>query len=323
MLACAEDEEGWTTEEELLPPKTVHRPQEKLHWTGVANAAIDRATRRRRNSFSAYRPSESDHRNAGPSRGSWTADPTKPIVIINHTGKRVFLPAKNTQVPSSPADNFHHGGATPKVQRLLASLNRPKDEVGFESGETEVDEGDGANSSFRDTVLGSSAEKMLSDFSRGLYDHMRGRHSRAASDSSVNDQVRGPVQNINTNDWEEEEDGDDAGENNLRMADLLDLSSDNEAEGEQALPALPELSTSQETAVPLGRSPSPESPVVSIDSPEWPPLHRPSSKVGAGVKRDRNGPKASLSTSPPATPSKLVAKYAGMNSTPKRVKTKH
>ena len=306
---CAVDE-GETTDEEVLLPKTVHRPSERLHEK--PQAAQNRMPRRR-SSFSAYRPSPQATGYQGPSMVSWVADPTKPIAVTDRSGtKLVYFPPTNPPVTSSQEGNSHGQSTSPKA-RLIASLNATDDD-------SDVDEDDGANQSFQDAVLGPVADQMFSDFHGAR--RTIGR-ARASSDGMT--RVPALLQSIDTDDWDETDDDDDAGEKHLRIRDLIELSDSDSENGnhEDKIDNATTPAASQEKSATRAPSSSPDLP--SLELPSWPALHRSPQRLGAGVKRDRHSSRASSSSSPLKQSSKVAAKVtaAAKSYSPKRLKPKH
>ncbi len=116
-------EEGETTDEEYPPPESIARTRSVLRrpsWSSVDDADDLRTSGLMR------RPALTGtggvgHRR-GPSMGSWIADPSKPIAVVDGSGKRlVIYPAQNPS-PESPtlldpprsSDASTIGGGSPR-----------------------------------------------------------------------------------------------------------------------------------------------------------------------------------------------------------------
>ena len=311
MCAVEWDE---TTDEETLPPKTVHRPNERLHE--MRDFGKIKANRRR-NSLSAYRPSGASSRYEGPSMGSWVADPTKPIAVTDHSGtKLVYIPPSVGTSTHARNDEKGTGFQSPKA-KLMACIAALEDD-------SETEEEDGANSSFQDTVLGPVADQMYSDFHQGArrYESLQTTPKPPMSPS-------GSVQNVNTKDWEEEtEDDDDAGEKNLRIQDLIELSdssSESESDSDNEVDMLqPDSALDTSSKAPTVRIPSSSPDPSAAESAAWPTLHRAPSRATQGLKRDRyHGSRSSISPSHTKAACKLASKLQGLGSSSKRLKTRH
>ena len=232
---------GETTDEEVLPPVTINHPQSLLRLN--ASSSHINATRtpastpiRRPSTMNPSRP-------RGPSMGSWVADPTKPIAVVDKTGKNIiFYPAKRPlpQVTAQASSNS-------------STLNSPTTSLGrlanaFEDSEN--DRSDETSRGFPNSLL-PAADLMMSGLFNG---------------PSVNDffmhpgQVVGPPQAFYSlgsfGPGDEDEDySDDDCENELNMDDFIDFgdtTSDSEAVASEDNdePAITDNPTPNETPVP-------------------------------------------------------------------------
>ena len=98
-----------------MTPVTVNRPQALLHFDS------DSARPHSRPQSSSSTPARrtptippSNARRHGPSIGSWIADPTKPIAIVDKTGKNmVFYPAQRPTKSIASVGTFSSANASP------------------------------------------------------------------------------------------------------------------------------------------------------------------------------------------------------------------
>ncbi|KAI9831550.1 MAG: hypothetical protein M1819_004780 [Sarea resinae] len=85
-------EEGDTTDEDLPPPATIARPRSVLRRVSSSSSGSGSETTPVPFRRAIATPTS---RRVGPSMGSWVADPSKPIAVIDSTGKRmVIYPAR-------------------------------------------------------------------------------------------------------------------------------------------------------------------------------------------------------------------------------------
>ena len=306
---------GESTDEDVIIPKTVHRPKERLH--DVPRIAHEKALRRR-GSFSAYKPSAEHGHHEGPSLGSWVADPTKPIAVTDRSGtKLVYFPPHASPPNRSPSSRNNSGPTSPKA-RLLAYV------AAVEDDETETEEEEGANESFQDTVLGPIADHMFSDFTKGQL-----RTSGSQSSGMPQAPPSTPVQAVDAHGWTEtEDDDDDAGEKHLRIEDLINMGDSEDSEDSEGalgldvpfpLPSSP--LASQEGQKLRVASSSPEPPISA--SAVWPALHRPRGG-GHGLRRDRShGARSTSGASQTKSSALLTSKIQGAVLSPKRVRSRY
>ena len=296
---------GDTTDEESLPIKTVHRPNERLH--DVRDKAKTESARHRGPS-SAYQPLTHSGPHEGPSLGSWVVDPTKPIAVTDQSGTRlVYFPPSASQ----PTSSQESSGEPPSPKAKLMAYLQPQDDG------SETEEEEGVNRSFQDAVLGPVADQMYSVFQQGAE-----RINKKQSSLDTPAAHAGLVQNVNANDWDESEDeSDSAGEKHLRIQDLVDLGdSGSDSEGENANePAAPAEPTLPADARLRASSSSPD----PLSAPSWPVLHRPSPRLGGNSKDRSSSSRSSLSPTSSRASAKVAAKLQSMNPGAKRLKARH
>ncbi|MCJ1392684.1 hypothetical protein MMC18_005555 [Xylographa bjoerkii] len=227
-----ETDEGETTDEEVLPPKTVTRPQSLLRLN--SSSTIRKATTPRSGSTPARKapltPTPAMRRN-GPSMASWIVDPTKPIAVIDSTGKTMLIYAAPRSAQKTPAGfvSSLSSSTTTSPKTSFASLAH-----GFENDE--MDHSDLSSQEQPTTVIESGANLMLS----GLL------HGGPGSEHILGGQVLGPPEafypftsmdanGLMFDDDEFEEDDDDDPEYMLNLQDFIDFgdsSSDSELEND-------------------------------------------------------------------------------------------
>ena len=218
---CSADE-GETTDEEVIPPSTITRPQALLRKVSYS---------REKTPIPAERPTtKSRFLRRGPSMGSWIADPTKPIAVIDSSGKHmVIIPA---QRPLQPEKRFSH---IPSSGSSTANNSPRNSFVGLANAvdDSENDRSDYSNQEFVGPMLGSGANLMIP----GLL------HGAPGSEHILGGQVLGPPEafypftSIEADGnivQEEDEDDDDDDEDLWNVNDFIDFgdgSSDSEKEG--------------------------------------------------------------------------------------------
>jgi hypothetical protein len=156
-------DDGDTTDEDLPPPPTITRTRSVLRrpsTSSIDGDASNIATFRR-----AMRPPPS--RRFGPSLCSWVADPSKPIAVIDSTGKRMLIiPARKSVDPS--VDSFGFASSTSTTantspQTPFARLHEDSDnERSDSSGQGVPIAGSGAN-----LMMGGLLHAPNADFIRG------------------------------------------------------------------------------------------------------------------------------------------------------------
>lgn len=223
-------DEGETTDEEVLPPKTINRPQAllRLHSSSSVHSPSmpkPASTLARR---APVTPTPAMRRQ-GPAMASWVVDPTKPIALIDNTGKTMLI---------YPAPRSVRQTATGFVSNLSSSTTTsPRTSfAGLRSAfeDSEVDRSDLSSQEQPNSVFESGANLMLS----GLL------HGGPGMEHILGGQVLGPPEafypfrSINAdgltfgdNDFE---DDDDDPEHTLNLQDFIDFgddSSDNKPEG--------------------------------------------------------------------------------------------
>ncbi|MCJ1396930.1 hypothetical protein MMC11_000122 [Xylographa trunciseda] len=250
-----ETDEGETTDEEVLPPKTVTRPQSLLRLNSSSTirkvtTPLSRSTPLRK---APLTPTPAMRRN-GPSMASWIVDPTKPIAVIDSTGKTMLIYAAPRSARKTPAGfvSSLSSSTTTSPKTSFATLSQGLDN-------DEVDRSDLSSQEQPVTMIGSGANLMLS----GLL------HGGPGSEHILGGQVLGPPEafypftSMDANglmfddEYEEDDDDDDDPEYMLNLQDFIDFgdSSDSELENDMtanssALPS-PILSTSKDTFTPV------------------------------------------------------------------------
>ncbi|MCJ1282584.1 hypothetical protein MMC26_001909 [Xylographa opegraphella] len=226
-----ETDEGETTDEEVLPPKTVTRPQSLLR---LNSSSTVRKTFTPRSGSTPIRkapltPTPAMRRN-GPSMASWIVDPTKPIAVIDSTGKTMLIYAAPRSARKTPAgfiSSLNSSTTTsPKLSNATLAQNLKDDEV---------DRADFSSQEPPTTMIESGANLMLS----GLL------HGGSGSEHILGGQVLGPPEafypfrSIDANglmfdEDDIEEDDDDDPEYMLNIQDFIDFgdTSDSELEND-------------------------------------------------------------------------------------------
>ena len=214
---------GETTDEEVLPPATVNRPQSLLRLNPISSQIRAAPTPV---STLVRRPlTTGSSRPRGPSMGSWIADPTKPIAVIDKTGKHIiFYPAKRPvhQVTTQASSNSStlNSPTTTSFARLAGALD-----------ESENDRSDGTSHGLPSTLL-PGTDFMMS----GLFNDMTGTGPINPGQVTGQPQAFYSLGNFdqygNYQDDEDEDYSDDDYENELNMDDFIDFgdaTSDSEA----------------------------------------------------------------------------------------------
>lgn len=117
-------DEGETTDEDLPPPQSIASTRAVFRRMSIdADEDGEYDSNRIRATLNGSRP-----RRLGPSLGSWITDPSKPIAVIDSTGKRMviypaLLPTENEQ-GSSDSDSTKAGSSRAKMFAPGAQLSR-------------------------------------------------------------------------------------------------------------------------------------------------------------------------------------------------------
>ncbi|KAA6416143.1 MAG: hypothetical protein FRX48_00862 [Lasallia pustulata] len=212
-----ETDEGETTDEEVIPPSTVNRPQTRLRCASGPSFAAEESLP----STPIRKPTAIPaSRRYGPSMGSWVADPTKPIAVIDSTGKHmVIIPA---QRPTKTDKLFSHvtsGNST--------ANNSPRNSfAGLACGldESDNDRSDFSSQEFMGSMCVSGANVMMP----GLL------HGAPGSEHTFGGQVMGPPEAFYPfksigpdgevlEDADEDDDEDDDDENLWNVHDFIDF----------------------------------------------------------------------------------------------------
>ncbi|KAI9800512.1 MAG: hypothetical protein M1825_004060 [Sarcosagium campestre] len=96
-----ESDEGETTDEDLPPPSAIARTRSVLRRPSTSSIDMDGDS----SPAGSFRQSfKLKHRRPGPSLGSWVADPSKPIAVLDNSGKRMIIfPAQTVRNETNPA----------------------------------------------------------------------------------------------------------------------------------------------------------------------------------------------------------------------------
>ncbi|MCJ1377081.1 hypothetical protein MMC17_000171 [Xylographa soralifera] len=225
-----ETDEGETTDEEVLPPKTVTRPQSLLRLN--SSSTIRKASTSRSGSTPVRKvpltPTPAMRRN-GPSMASWIVDPTKPIAVIDSTGKTMLIYAAPRSARKTTAGFISSlsSSTTTSPKTSFATL-------AHELGDNEIDRSDLSSQEPPTTMIESGANLMLS----GLL------HGGLGSEHVLGGQVLGPPEafypfrSIDANglmlDDDDLEEDDDDPEYMLNLQDFIDFgdSSDSDLEND-------------------------------------------------------------------------------------------
>ena len=142
---------GETTDEEILPPKTINRPQQRLG----SNTSTPRATPSKPARRAPIARMSGGHRQ-GPSLASWTIDPGKPYAVVDKDGiHMVFHPARRPQ--TNIARNL--GSTASSTSTSPTRANTPS-----ANKQTYDSENDRSDSSSQAVLLRSPANLMMSGF---------------------------------------------------------------------------------------------------------------------------------------------------------------
>lgn len=239
-------DEGETTDEEVIPPSTVNRPQIRLRCASTSSFAAEASLP----STPIRKPTTvpASHR-YGPSMGSWIADPTKPIAVIDSTGKHmVIIPA---QRPTKADKLFSHVSTSGSS----TANNSPRNSfAGLVGGldESDNDRSDFSSQEFMGSMYGSGANVMMP----GLL------HGAAGSEHILGGQVMGPPEAFYPfksvgpdgqllEDADDDDDDDDDDENLWNVHDFIDFgdgSSDDEKQDGEDTEVPPSAATPAATS---------------------------------------------------------------------------
>jgi len=227
---------GETTDEEVLPPKTINRPQSVLRInsstpTGGGPTPRPASTPIRR---PATTPTPASRRH-GPSMASWVVDPTKPIAVIDSTGKTMLIyPAPRSVKKSESAFiNSLSSSATASPRTSMAGLAKNFDGA-FDDSEN--DRSDPSSQEQTTTMLGSAANLMMPGLLHGApgMEHILGGSVLGPPEAFY------PFKSIDANgmlldDDDDDADDDDDPEHMLNIQDFIDFGDDSSDIDEQML----------------------------------------------------------------------------------------
>ena len=219
---------GETTDEEVLPPRTINRPQSVLR--------IDSSTPTRGGSIPkqastpvrrpATTPTPASRRH-GPSMASWVVDPTKPIAVIDSTGKTMLIYAAPRSVKKSESAFISSlsSSATASPRTSMAGVTNTFDGA-FDDSEN--DRSDPSSQEQSTTMLGSAANLMMPGLLHGApgMEHILGGSVLGPPEAFY------PFKSIDSNgmllddNGDEDEDEDDDPEDLLNIQDFIDFGDD-------------------------------------------------------------------------------------------------
>ena len=208
---------GETTDEEVIPPTTITRPQSLLRLDSSSSSRMDITPTPAPTPIRKVIPKPVQRRR-GPSMGSWIADPTKPIAVIDSSGKHmVIYPAQRNPLMRKTSTTFPSS---------LSSSSNTSPRASFVSMAKAFDESDNDPSDFSrqdlSLTLGSSADLMMP----GLL------HPRPSMDHLQGGQILGPPEayfpfkyvGLNRSEVTDDEESDnDNDENLLNVHDFIDF----------------------------------------------------------------------------------------------------
>ncbi|KAI9844019.1 MAG: hypothetical protein M1837_005954 [Sclerophora amabilis] len=208
-----ETDEGETTDEDLPPPPTIARTRSVLRPLSSSPSADDESDRP---SASRRSWSGSARHRRGPSLGSWVADPSKPIAVLDSTGKRVVIyPA---QKPSGSKGRLFGANSSSNSSPITMSPQTPLASLVDDS---ENDRGGFSFETQRSGLNGQRTNLMMG----GLL------HSAPENDLAISGQIFGPPEAFYPY-WEPGTDGgpnkdgdfhDDEDEAMLNVDDFVDF----------------------------------------------------------------------------------------------------
>ncbi|MCJ1476035.1 hypothetical protein MMC13_004700 [Lambiella insularis] len=219
-----ESDEGETTDEEVLPPKTVNRPQAllRLHSASSLRSPVTPKATTMSTRKGPLTPTPAMRRQ-GPSMASWVVDPTKPIAVIDNTGKTMLI---------YPAPRSVRKTAAGFVSSLSSSTTTsPKTSfAGLASafGDSEVDRSDLSSQEPSNPVFKTGANLMFSGLLHGGpgMEHVLGGQALGPPEAFY------PFHSIDADgfvfdaDEFDEDDDDDDPEHTLNLQDFIDFGDD-------------------------------------------------------------------------------------------------
>ncbi|MCJ1250974.1 hypothetical protein MMC30_008204 [Trapelia coarctata] len=228
---------GETTDEEVLPPRTINCPQSVLRInssTPTRGGPIPRpASTPIRKPATTPTPASRRH---GPSMASWVVDPTKPIAVIDSTGKTMLIyPAPRSVKKSESAFiSSLSSSATASPRTSMAALAKNFDGA-FDDSEN--DRSDPSSQEQTTTMLGSAANLMMPGLLHGApgMEHILGGSVLGPPEAFY------PFKSIDANgmllddDDEDVDDDDDDPEDMLNIQDFIDFGDDSSDIDDQML----------------------------------------------------------------------------------------
>jgi hypothetical protein len=224
-------DQGETTDEEVLPPRTVNRPQSLLRLNSATQSRSSIAPRGSitPNRRSMVTPSPAARRR-GPSLASWVVDPTKPIAVVDCTGKTMLIyPAPRSVRANTPKDFINSLNSSTTVSPRTSFL-------GFEDSEN--DHSEPSSQDQGTTMLRNTPNVMMG----GLL------HGAPGMESILSGQVLGPPEafypftSIDANGMimdddddidDEDDDDEDDPEDMLNIQDFIDFGDDSSDDDQQ------------------------------------------------------------------------------------------
>ncbi|KAI9678760.1 MAG: hypothetical protein M1817_005817 [Caeruleum heppii] len=241
-----ETDEGETTDEDLPPPHSIARTRSVLRRPSTSSIDMDEddspATLRRSLHQASFR-------RIGPALGSWIADPTKPIAIIDSSGKRLII--YPPQTPSRKDSDLSGSMASSGASTVNNSPQTPQANLVPYAPANTQDLTRALHHS-QGPLSGSAANLMMG----GLL------HGAPGNEYLLGGQIIGPPEafypwrSVDANGELEHEidddDADDDDEEMLNVADFIDFGDDSSEDDDDT----PRHSMSTAKSTPTGAAPS-------------------------------------------------------------------
>jgi hypothetical protein len=213
----ADSDDGTTTEEEPEPLHSVSAPKKMLELRSTS--PIPEGVRPRRLAMPRTRPQASSSRR-GPVLGTWIADPSKPIAVVDKTGRVKYYSVQNKTYDALESTM---SSAQSSPQRSFVPLARPQS-----AGAISQSAHFGSNMTSQVTSPGNGVDLLTSDTFLPL----------ELDTSAFFD------------DFDDEDE--DEIENSLKIDDLIDFGDDSESEdgdnGDESAPQTPAKITPKQSA---------------------------------------------------------------------------
>ncbi|KAI9790933.1 MAG: hypothetical protein M1833_001732 [Piccolia ochrophora] len=211
-----ESDEGETTDEDLPPPQSIARTRSVLRRPSTSSIDLDDDT-----PLPFRRPSKPNtSRRVGPSLGSWVADPSKPIAVIDSTGKRMIIyPAQRPTIK----DSNLFGPPTSSNSSFVSTSPQPVNARVVD--DSEMDRSDFSNQENSTTLIGSGTNLMMGGLLQGIpgHEYLLGGHILGPPEAFYPFMTIGQDGAVIENDIEEDDDDD---EGMLNVNDFIDFGDD-------------------------------------------------------------------------------------------------